>query len=108
MSLVPWQRSNILGALNYLKELARAKEPRAEVLAQGLAEVLEPSRRTIRLQREAAQAAAAGAAAGRERRTNRDRRRSAADRRQARVAFEGRDRRAERDRRIKDPRRHSF
>ena len=94
MSLTPWQRANILGAFNYLKALARTKEPRAEVLAQGLAEVLEPSRRTIRQQREAAQAAAAGAASGRERRTTSDRRRRAPDRRNAQHAFDGPDRRA--------------
>jgi hypothetical protein len=108
MTLTPWQRSNILGALNYLKELARAKDPRAETLAQGLAEVLEPSRRTIRMQRESAQAAAAGAAAGRERRTNSDRRRPATDRRQKQVPFEGPDRRAGRDRRAKDRRGMSY
>jgi hypothetical protein len=102
MTLTPWQRSNILGALNYLKTLAAVKDPRAEALAQGLAEVLEPSRRTIRLQREAAQAAAAGASAGKERRTG-DRRRTT-DRRQKQVPFEGPDRRVNPDRRAKDRR----
>jgi hypothetical protein len=100
MSLTPWQRSNILGALNYLRELARTKAPRADVLAQGLAEVLEPSRRAIRLQREAAQSAVAGAASGHERRTNADRRRPARDRRQKQDAFAVTDRRT-RDRRAK-------
>jgi hypothetical protein len=103
MTLTPWQRSNILGALNYLKELAKLKDQRAETLAQGLGEVLEPSRRTIRLQRESAQAAAAGAGAGRERRTTSDRRRPA-DRRQRQLPFEGPDRRAGQDRRAKDRR----
>jgi hypothetical protein len=101
MTLTPWQRSTILGAFNYLKELARTKDPRAEMLAQGLAEVLEPSRRTIRLQREAAQAAAAGAAAGHERRTRTDRRRPATDRRQKEGPFEAPDRRVRQDRRDK-------
>jgi hypothetical protein len=104
MTLTPWQRSNILGALNYLKELARAKDPRAETLAQGLTEVLEPSRRVIRLQREAAQSAAASAAAGRERRTTADRRRPATDRRQKQLPFEGPDRRTGQDRRAKNRR----
>jgi hypothetical protein len=104
MTLTPWQRANILGALNYLKEIARTKDPRAETLAQGLAEVLEPSRRTIRLQREAAQAAAAGAGAGRERRASLDRRRLGLDRRQKQLPFEGPDRRAGQDRRAKDRR----
>jgi hypothetical protein len=101
MTLTPWQRSNILAALNFLKEIARTKDPRAETLAQGLAEVLEPSRRTIRLQREAAQSAAAGAAAGRERRAALDRRRLGVDRRQKQVPFEGPDRRSGQDRREK-------
>jgi|HubBroStandDraft_6_1064221.scaffolds.fasta_scaffold873336_2 hypothetical protein len=107
MTLTPWQRTTILGALNYLKEIGRAsKEPRAETLAQGLAEVLEPSRRAIRLQREAAQAASAGAGTGRERRTQSDRRRST-DRRQKQASFSGPDRRRSSDRRAGD-RRNSF
>jgi hypothetical protein len=104
MTLTPWQRTNILGALNYLKERGRAnKEPRAETLAQGLAEVLEPSRRTIRLQREAAQAASAGAGTGRDRRSIADRRRRS-DRRQGQMAFSGPDRRRIADRRAGDRR----
>jgi hypothetical protein len=99
MTLTPWQRANVLGALNYLKEMARAKDQRAERLAQGLAEVLEPSRRTIRLQRESAQAAASAAGSGHERRTRADRRRPAVDRRQMQVAFEGPDRRRTQERR---------
>ena len=70
MILTPWQRASILAALNYLKDIGRVgQNPQALVLATGLMEVLEPSRRTIRLQREAAQAATAGAQSGRERRT---------------------------------------
>jgi hypothetical protein len=104
MTLTPWQRANILGALNYLKEIGRAsKEPRAETLAHGLAEVLEPARRAIRLQREASQAASAGAGAGKERRTLADRRRSN-DRRRTQVAFGGPDRRRGVDRRAADRR----
>jgi hypothetical protein len=108
MTLTPWQRSNILGALNYLRELARGgKDARAEALAQGLAEVLEPSRRTIRLQRESAQAAAAGAGAGRERRTTADRRRLV-DRRQKQVPIAMPDRRSGRERRAKERRGSSY
>ena len=55
---------------------------KVQALAQGLMEVLEPSRRTIRIQREAAQAATAGAQSGRERRV-----RNADRRRQATLAF---------------------
>jgi hypothetical protein len=103
MTLTPWQRANILAALNYLKDLARiGQNPQAQTLAQGLMEVLEPSRRTIRLQREAAQAATAGAQAGRERR-QRDRRRSA-ERRTQQLPYTGPERRTGRDRRSGDRR----
>jgi len=97
MTLTPWQRSNILAALSFLTGRV-GQEPQAAVLAQGLMEVLEPSRRTIRLQREAARSAAASAQAGRERRTGRDRR-MAADRRKQQRTFDGPDRRSGRDRR---------
>src|SRR5712692_8326935 len=105
MTLTPWQRTNILAALNYLKEIARTnKEPRAGTLAQSLAEVLEPARRAIRLQREGAQAASAGAGTGRERRADADRRRRA-DRRQKQVLpFSGHDRRTSAERRAGDRR----
>src|SRR5687768_7484300 len=103
MNLTPWQRSHILAALTYLKDIGRiGQNTQAAVLAQGLVEVLEPSRRTIRLQREAAQAAAAGAQAGRERRRGRDRRSAAADRRKVQLPFEGGDRRSGRERRMTD------
>ena len=99
MTLTPWQRTNILAALNYLKDIGRlGRNQQATLLAQGLMEVLEPSRRTIRLQREAAQAAAASARAGRERRTRE--RRADRDRRRAEIAFRGVDRRSGRDRRM--------
>ena len=98
MTLTPWQRASILAALNYLKDIGRlGQNPQALSLAQGLMEVLEPSRRTIRLQREAAQAATAGAQSGRERRT-RERRRTAERRRQE-AAYTGPERRSGRDRR---------
>lgn len=101
MTLLTWQRSNILGALNYLKDLARtSKDSRAEMLAQGLMEVLEPSRRTIRLQREAAQS-------GRERRTGRERRMTS-DRRKKLEPHNGPERRAGRDRRSTDRRGSSY
>jgi hypothetical protein len=99
MTLTPWQRANILGALTHLKALARVGEDtKAETLSRGLMEVLEPSRRTVRLQREAAQAATASAQAGSERRAGRDRRLTS-DRRKMQEAFSGPDRRAGRDRR---------
>lgn len=104
MTLTPWQRTSILAALNYLKDLARfGKDARAELLAQGLHEVLEPARRTVRLQREAAKAASGAVVSGRERRTGRDRRLTA-DRRRQQLPFRGPDRRSGRDRRSKDRR----
>ena len=103
MNLTPWQRSNILAAVNYLKESGKlVHNPQAVALAQGLMEVLDPSRRTIRLQREAAQAATAGAQAGRERRMGRERR--GGDRRKQQLPFQGSDRRTGRDRRVSDRR----
>jgi hypothetical protein len=102
MNLTPWQRSNILAALNYLKDPERiVQNPQAIVLVQGLMEVLDPSKRTVRLQREAARAATAGAQAGRERR-QRDRR--SGDRRKAQLAYDGPERRTGRDRRAGDRR----
>ena len=113
MNFLPWQRASILAAVNYLREQTRngAGDPRADALGQGLLEVLEPSRRTARLQREAAHAAKAAALAGHERRkaserrTGTDRRRHGAsgwpgigwsgpDRRSGHDRRSGRDRRA--------------
>jgi len=100
MTLTAWQRANILSALNYLKEVARSsRDTRAETLGQGLAEVLEPGRRMVRLQREAAHAAAAGAGAGRERRTGADRRH--AERRQKHLSFGASERRRGTERRTR-------
>ena len=99
MSLTPWQRTNILNALNYLKELARTSEDvRGEMLARGLHEVLDPSRRVIRLQKEAAQSTTPEIKAARERRTATDRRGSD-DRRKRQEPIDFPDRRTGRDRR---------
>jgi hypothetical protein len=98
MTLTPWQRANIYAALNYLKDIGRVgQNPQAQGLAEGLMEVIEPSRRTIRLQREAAQAAAAGARSGREQR--RTERRRNPDRRQQAATHGGSERRNVRKRR---------
>ena len=102
MNLTPWQRTNILAALNYLKDPERlVQSPQAIVLVQGLIEVLDPSKRTVRLQREAARSATAGAQAGRERR-QRDRR--SAERRKQQLPYDGPERRTGRDRRAGDRR----
>jgi hypothetical protein len=103
MTLTPWQRANIFAALNYLNDISRVgQNPQAQGLAQGLMEVLEPSRRTIRLQREAAQAATAGARSDRERRTG-ERRRNP-DRRKQGTTHTGPERRTGRKRRSGDRR----
>jgi hypothetical protein len=104
MTLTPWQRANIYAALNYLKDIGRmGQNPQAQGLAQGLMEVLEPSRRTIRLQREAAQAATAGARSGREQRKG-ERRRNP-DRRKQATTHSGPERRTVRKRRSGERRR---
>ncbi len=98
MTFTPWQRASILAALNYLKEIGRiGQNPQALALAQGLTEVIEPSRRTVRLQREAAMAATAGAQSGRERRTRE--RRQSPDRRKQQLPYDGPERRTGRERR---------
>ncbi len=76
-----WQRANIQLAASYLREvLAKGADPRAKAAYEGLLDVLDPARRTARLQRErAAVAAAVPVQAARERRGIHERR--AADRR---------------------------
>jgi hypothetical protein len=81
-----WQRANIQAAATYLREvIARAPaDSRAKVVYEGLLDVLDPSRRTARLQRErAAAAAAVPVQAARERRATHERRQ--ADRRKTNV-----------------------
>ena len=100
MSLQPWQRANILAAVNYLRDLinVRGGDPRADALCLGLFEVLEPTRRTARLQREGAQAAKAAAVTGYERRAGMERR-IVGDRRRRNVGRPAGERRSGRDRR---------
>jgi hypothetical protein len=75
----PWQRATIQSAASYLRErIAQgATDPRTKTLYEGLLEVLDPARRSVRLQREMAGAAKAAVRAqtARERRTIADRRR---------------------------------
>jgi hypothetical protein len=73
-----WQRVNIQAAAAYLREII-AKTPtdaRAKVVYEGLLDVLDPSRRTARLQRErsASVAAAIPVPLARERRATHERR----------------------------------
>jgi len=77
-----WQRANVQAAALFLREvIAKAPEDsRARVVYEGLLEILDPSRRTARLQRErAAAAAAVPVQTARERRAKHERR--GADRR---------------------------
>jgi hypothetical protein len=72
-----WQRANIQAAASYLREvMARApSDGRAKAVYEGLLDVLDPSRRTARLQRErVAAAAAVPVQAARERRARHERR----------------------------------
>ncbi len=54
-----WQRINIQAAVTYLRDHAGAHDARVKTIYEGLIDVLEPARRTVRLQREAAGAAKA-------------------------------------------------
>ena len=97
-----WQRANVIAAASFLRELL-ARDPdnaRVKALYEGLLDVVEPTRRVQRQQRELAQATKLK----QERRSSE--RRSGRDRRQTdlRVPAEldrraGSDRRAGRDRR---------
>jgi hypothetical protein len=71
-----WQRANIQLAATYLREvIAKGADPRAKAAYEGLLDVLDPSRRTARLQRErVAATAAVPIQAARERRSIHDRR----------------------------------
>ena len=104
-----WQQANIQAAAAYLREriAAGATDPRTRAVYEGLLEVLDPPRRAVRLQREAAKAAKAAVAvqaerdrrAAAERRSHRDRRLSslgppqAIERRRTQELRSGRDRR---------------
>lgn len=105
--LQSWQRANLVAAINYLGEVIGRSpaDVRAKAVYEGLLDVLDPSRRVARSQRELADATkAAAATTGTERRRNE--RRRAPDRRRAGLGppagierRSGLDRRAGRDRR---------
>ena len=71
-----WQRANVLAAAQYLREVVarRPDDGKAHVAYEGLLEVLEPARRTVRQQRELSEAARLSVVS-REKRTGVDRRR---------------------------------
>jgi hypothetical protein len=104
-----WQRTNIQVAATYLREriATGATDPRTRAIYEGLLDVLDPTRRATRLQREAAHAAksAVTVQATRERRAHHERR-AARDRRVVNLGppsgverRSGGDRRAGQDRR---------
>jgi hypothetical protein len=100
-----WQRANVQAAASYLREMiAKSGDARAKLVYEGLLDVLDPARRTARLQRErAAVVASVPVPAARERRATHERRSS--ERRKANsgsptgVERRARDRRSGRDRR---------
>jgi hypothetical protein len=104
-----WQRANIQAAASYLREvIAKGADARAKLVYEGLLDILDPARRTVRLQRErAAVAAAVPVPAARERRATHERR--GAERRKANVGSptgverRRKDRRSGRDRRDDGP-----
>ena len=77
-----WQRDNVQAAAVYLRERIAAGEntARTRTIYEGLLEVMDPTRRTARLQRESLTAAKAAAAALKAERRAAERRR-VADRR---------------------------
>src|SRR5215208_1904182 len=101
-----WQRANVLAAAQYLREIVSRKpdDVKAQAIYQGLLEVLEPARRTLRQQRELSEAARSSVMM-REKRTGSERRRT--DRRRvnhgppAEVECRKNERRTGRDRRTR-------
>jgi hypothetical protein len=73
-----WQRTNLVAALSYLGDLIQhhPDDVRAKVVYEGLMEVLDPTRRALRTQRDLHTAARAASPVGKERRTGVDRRAS--------------------------------
>jgi hypothetical protein len=80
--LQSWQRTNLVAALSYLGDLIQLHpdDVRAKVVYEGLMEVLDPTRRALRTQRDLHTAARAASPVGKERRAGVDRR-AAQDRR---------------------------
>jgi len=72
-----WQRANVLAAAQYLRDVVTRKpdDSKAQAVYQGLLEVLEPARRTIRQQRELSEAARSSVTM-REKRAGMERRRT--------------------------------
>src|SRR5919197_5711367 len=97
-----WQRANIQAAATYLRERisSGASDAKTKAVYEGLLDVLDPTRRAARLQREMASSATAAATVkpARERRSTSERR--SADRRKVDFGSPtGVERRSGRDRR---------
>lgn len=98
-----WQRANVLAAAQYLRDVVsgRPDDVKAHAVYEGLLEVLEPARRTIRQQRELTEAARSSVMS-REKRTSIDRRRG--DRRRVNLGSSGGERRKTQRRTARDRR----
>src|ERR1700730_8538467 len=104
-----WQRTNVQTAVAYMRDRMASGDDdvRTKAVYEGLLDVLDPTRRTARMQREAAESAKVGVpvSTARDRRTRIERRRDA-DRRRARLnRAETLERRAGRERRKSKDRR---
>jgi hypothetical protein len=106
-----WERANVQAAASYLRERMSqgAADPRTKAVYEGLLEVLDPTRRATRVQRELATAtrAAATVQANRERRERDERRRLADRRRESLGSPTGVERRRAERRRLADRRRRA-
>ena len=87
-----WQRANVLAAAQYLRDIVirQPDDVKLHAVYEGLLEVLEPARRTIRQQRELSEAARLSVVS-REKRTGIERRRG--DRRRVNLGASGGERR---------------
>jgi len=105
-SLQSWQRGNLVAAVGYLSDLIKRTpdDARAKAVYEGLMEILEPSRRAVRTQRELTTSTRAASPVGKERRSGRDRRRGANRRAIDLGSPTGADRRARAERRQNDRR----
>jgi hypothetical protein len=77
-TLQPWQKDAILAATSFLRQKYGnpPSDPQARAVHDGLLEVLDPSRRAVRLQREMSEAARSAALTARTERRTSDRRQS--------------------------------
>jgi hypothetical protein len=98
-----WQRANVLAAAQYLRDIVarRPDDAKGHAVYEGLLEVLEPARRTIRQQRELSEAARLSVMS-REKRAGTDRRRS--DRRRVNLGSPSIGERRKGERRARDRR----